>query len=168
MKFSWTANIMPARFAWRIPLLAALALLVGWQAQMALGGPRPVDGLVLYAAAIVLYVSLFGGLSVLSAGSAAPPPDTSASARSAEPGALRILVILSILSAAAALVAFWLPGRDDWGWTLHLLSLLLLLATAIRLPWLRATESAARPSSIAMKIPLSALGKGRKEGRVRR
>jgi 4-amino-4-deoxy-L-arabinose transferase-like glycosyltransferase len=142
---------MRARSAWKAPLLAVLALLVAWQGQMALAGPRPIDGFALYAAAIVLYASLLGGHAVVTSRAGARRPDGS-SAVSRQPRAFRVLLSLSILSTAAALVAFWLSGHDDWGWTLHLLSLMLLIATAVSLPGITEIRSGAKSHALTHVI----------------
>src|SRR5438105_2977383 len=112
------------------PLLAAVILFIGWQAQLALAGARPLDGIVLYAAAMILFVAFFHSRTALRP--LAQPPATPASGRHGEWRALRAALGAALLLALGALALFGLGGHDDWGWTLYLLSMLVLLAAAVR------------------------------------
>src|SRR5436305_1404026 len=120
--------VMPVALTARRLALAGIALALACLAQSRLSTPQPNDGWILYSAAMILFAVACGAGVRVTDGSTVVAV-VPASRR------FRILFALSIVLSLLALGAFAAPGRDDWAWALHLLSLVCLLGAVVPVPF---------------------------------
>ena len=119
---------MPAALTVRRLALAGTALALACLAQSRLSTLQPNDGWIVYLAAMMLFAFACGAGDRVGAGSAA-------AAKVHAPHRFPILFALSIVLSLLAFGSFAVPGRDDWAWALHLLSLVCVLGAAIPIPF---------------------------------
>ena len=116
------------RHTLRAVCFGALILIIALSALSRLNSPRSYDGWIIAGALIAIYVfAVSHGLYAAAATHAAHLP-TPVDPLTRRRRLCWTFGIVSFGSSLGALLAFLQPGRGDWGWTLHLLAIALLLA----------------------------------------
>ncbi len=107
-------------------LLAALALLLAWQAQSRLSGPLISDGAILYGIAIVLFVAAFARLPAaqLARGQLGDTSQT----QTTLPYPQVMLLTLAMLCSLVSFILFTNPANQPTAWLFHIASILVFLS----------------------------------------
>ena len=117
------------RHTLRAICFGALILIIALSALFRLYSPRSYDGWIIAGALIAIYVFAVSHGPYAGEGTAlAYRRKILRLSRGRRRRMFWTLGIVSLGSSLGALLAFLQPGRGDWGWTLHLLAIVLLLA----------------------------------------